>query len=37
MTEPLPIFRTWRIAYCVALAVFAVEVTLLYFFTVRFS
>jgi hypothetical protein len=28
---------SWRRAYLVALALFAVEVVLLYFFTVRFS
>jgi hypothetical protein len=29
--------RSWRKAYTVALSIFAVEVTLLYLFTVRFS
>jgi hypothetical protein len=29
--------RSWRIAYSLALSLFAVEVVLLYLFTVRFS
>ena len=29
--------RSWRIAYTFALSLFAVEVVLLYLFTVRFS
>lgn len=37
MTEPPPLFRTWRTAYVVALAIFAIEVALLYAFTIRFS
>lgn len=37
MSEPPPIFRSWRTAYCVALGVFAIEVALLYAFTIRFS
>jgi hypothetical protein len=30
-------FGSWRTAYCIALAIFAVEVALLYAFTVGFS
>lgn len=30
-------FRTWARAYCVALGIFAVEVALLYAFTIGFS
>jgi hypothetical protein len=37
MNEPPSILRNWGAAYCVALAIFAVEVMLLYAFTVRFS
>ncbi len=37
MTDRPPLFRTWRAAYCTALAVFAIEVALLYAFTIRFS
>jgi len=32
-----PFFSTWRKAYCFALALFAIEVAILYAFTVRFS
>ncbi len=32
-----PIFGTWRKAYLFALAFFAIEVALLYAFTLRFS
>ena len=32
-----PEARSWRIAYSLALSLFAVEVVLLYLFTVRFS
>ena len=32
-----PFFGTWRVAYAVAIAMFAIEVALLYLFTVRFS
>jgi hypothetical protein len=32
-----PFFSTWRKAYWLAIAVFAVEVALLYAFTLRFS
>ncbi len=31
-----PDARSWRKAYCLALSLFAVEVVLLYLFTVRF-
>ena len=31
-----PLFRSWRLAYAVALGLFAIEVVLLYAFTVRF-
>ena len=37
MSERPPVFRSWRAAYCAALATFAIEVALLYAFTVRFS
>lgn len=32
-----PLFGSWRKAYCWTLAAFAVEVVLLYLFTLRFS
>jgi hypothetical protein len=32
-----PLFGSWRKAYCVALGLFALEVALLYVFTLRFS
>ena len=32
-----PIFGSWRKAYVVALTLFAIEVALLYAFTIRFS
>jgi hypothetical protein len=32
-----PFFSTWRKAYLFALALFAVEVAVLYLFTLRFS
>lgn len=32
-----PLFRTWRKAYWFAISAFAVEVALLYAFTLRFS
>jgi hypothetical protein len=32
-----PDARSWRKAYCLALSLFAVEVLLLYLFTLRFS
>jgi hypothetical protein len=32
-----PDARSWRKAYCLALSLFAVEVMLLYLFTLRFS
>jgi len=35
--DKAPIFGTWRRAYFFALAFFAIEVVLLYIFTVRFS
>jgi hypothetical protein len=35
--EHLPIFGTWRNAYWFAIAAFALEVALLYAFTLRFS
>jgi hypothetical protein len=37
MSDPPPFFGSWRVAYCVALALFAIEVALLYAFTVYFS
>jgi hypothetical protein len=36
-SDRAPIFGSWRRAYFFALAFFAVEVVLLYIFTVRFS
>jgi hypothetical protein len=36
MSERPPMFGSWRAAYCVALVIFAIEVALLYAFTVRF-
>jgi hypothetical protein len=35
--ERAPIFGTWRRAYVIALSLFAIEVALLYAFTIRFS
>jgi hypothetical protein len=35
--DPSPVFGSWRKAYCVALAVFGLEVALLYAFTIGFS
>jgi len=35
--ESNPDARSWRKAYGIALSIFAVEVVLLYLFTVRFS
>lgn len=35
--EPAPLFGTWRRAYAIALTLFAIEVALLYAFTIRFS
>ncbi len=35
--DPPPLFGSWRRAYCFALGVFAIEIALLYVFTVRFS
>lgn len=35
--DSAPIFGSWRRAYAVALVVFAIEVALLYLFTVRFA
>jgi hypothetical protein len=35
--DDAPIFGSWRKAYTVALTLFAIEVALLYVFTVRFS
>jgi hypothetical protein len=35
--ERAPLFGTWRRAYLVAVALFAIEVVLLYAFTIRFS
>jgi hypothetical protein len=35
--EPFGADRSWRRAYALALALFAVEVVLLYLFTLRFS
>jgi hypothetical protein len=32
-----PLFSTWRKAYIFAIALFAIEVALLYAFTLRFS
>jgi hypothetical protein len=32
-----PLFATWRKAYTFAIALFAIEVALLYAFTLRFS
>jgi len=32
-----PLFSTWRKAYAFAIALFAIEVALLYAFTLRFS
>jgi hypothetical protein len=32
-----PLFGTWRKAYAFAIALFAIEVALLYAFTLRFS
>jgi hypothetical protein len=32
-----PFFETWRKAYAFAIALFAIEVVLLYVFTLRFS
>jgi hypothetical protein len=32
-----PLFGTWRKAYAFAIAMFAIEVALLYAFTLRFS
>jgi hypothetical protein len=37
MSERPPIFRSWRAAYGLALAIFAIEVALLYAFTICFS
>lgn len=39
MNEPdrAPIFGSWRKAYWIALSLFAIEVALLYAFTLRFS
>jgi hypothetical protein len=35
--DSAPVFGSWRRAYGVALVLFAIEVALLYLFTVRFS
>jgi len=35
--DPSPLFGNWRTAYIIALSVFALEVALLYAFTVWFS
>jgi hypothetical protein len=35
--DEAPLFGSWRKAYCVALGLFAIEVLLLYAFTLRFS
>jgi hypothetical protein len=35
--DPAPIFGSWRVAYGVGLGLFAIEVILLYAFTVTFS
>ena len=35
--DTAPLFGSWRKAYCVALAIFAFEIVLLYAFTVIFS
>ena len=35
--DDAPLFGSWRKAYWFALAMFAIEVVLLYLFTVRFS
>jgi hypothetical protein len=35
--DEAPIFGSWRRAYVVALTLFAIEVALLYAFTLRFS
>jgi hypothetical protein len=35
--DPAPFFGSWRKAYCAALGVFAVEILLLYVFTIVFA
>jgi len=35
--EPAPLFGSWGKAYCAALGFFAVEILLLYIFTVVFA
>jgi len=37
LRDPSPDARSWRKAYGLSLSVFAVEVVLLYLFTLRFS
>jgi hypothetical protein len=37
MSDRPPVVRSWRIAYSIALAIFAIEIVLLYAFTIRFS